>query len=271
MLFSSFPCLQLPAVVGRGVEEYELEREHLFDAATLRNGDHSIQTSAMIDTVPTDFAFIDENFVRQHNFHRYRLNPPQDLKVIDARPIKSGQITHLTKISCQIQDHPETLSAFITKLGHFSLVLGIPWLQRHAVITDFVSYLVWFQCPDHQNPPAAPRVALQTIGVVPKMTNMATEAPNRTTTPRPGVALKPADMASNLKSKSPATCVISSASLKGLIRRKESVQIFAISLYDINKALEMHTLNPQDTEQAVPPDYKWLKSLIAPKYHLFLP
>jgi len=127
-LFSSFPCLQLPAVVGRGVEECELEGEHLFVGGTLRNGDHSIQTSAIIDRGATGFAFIDENFVRQHNFPHYRLNPPRDLKVIDGRPIESGQITHLTKISCQIQDHTEMLPAFITKLGHFLLVLGIPWL-----------------------------------------------------------------------------------------------------------------------------------------------
>jgi len=137
---------------------------------------------------------------------------------MDGRPIESGQITHLTKISCQIQDHTEMLPAFITKLEHFPLVLGIPWLQRHAVVTDFVSNSVRFQCPDHQNPVVAPRVALQAIGVAPKTTNMATETPKGTTTSRPGVALKPLDVASNLKSKSPAICVISSASLKKLIR-----------------------------------------------------
>jgi len=156
------------------------------------------------------------------------------------------------------------LPAFITKLGHFSLVLGIPWLRSHAVVTDFVSNSVRFQCPNHQNPLAAPRVALQTIGVAPKTTNMATEMPKGTTTPRPG-------MVSNLKSKSPAICIISWASLKKLIRRKESVQIFAMSLYDINKALEMPTPNLQDTEQVEPPDYQRLKSLIPPECHWFLP
>jgi len=114
-------------------------------------------------------------------------------------------------------------------------------------------------------------VALQTIGVVPKTTNMVTETPKGTTTQRPGVALKPLDRVSNLKSKSPAICVISSASLKKLIQQKESVQIFAMSLYDINKALQTPTPNPQDTEPADPPDYQRLKSLIPPKYHSFLP
>ena len=44
-----------------------------------------------------------------------------------------------------------------------------------------------------------------------------------------------------------------------------------MSLYDINKALEMPTPNPQDTEQAESPDYERLKFLIPPEYHLFLP
>ena len=110
------------------MEERELEGEHLFVAATLRNGDYSIQTSAMIDTGAMGFAFIDKNFVRHRNFPCYRLNPPQNLEVINGRPIECGQITHLTKISCQIHDHTEILPAFTTKLGHFSLILGIPWL-----------------------------------------------------------------------------------------------------------------------------------------------
>ena len=74
-------------------------------------------------------------------------------------------------------------------------------------------------------------MVFQTIGVAPKTTNMATEMPKGSRTPRLGVAPKPPDVASNLKSKSPAICVISLAFLKKLIRRKESVQIFAMSLY----------------------------------------
>ena len=83
-LFSSFPHLQLPAVVGQGVKECELEGEHLFVAATLHNGDHSIQTPAMIDAGATGFAFIDENFAHQHKFPLYRRNHPRDLEVIDG-------------------------------------------------------------------------------------------------------------------------------------------------------------------------------------------
>ena len=119
--------MQLPAVVvSREVEENELEGNHLIVTSTLRNGENSVQTPSLIDSGATGFAFIDENFARQHKFPLYKLRTPRDLEVIDGRPIESGQITHITKISCQIGNHYETLSAFITKLGHFSLVLGIP-------------------------------------------------------------------------------------------------------------------------------------------------
>jgi len=73
----------------------------------------------MIDTGAMGFAFINENFVHEYNLPSYTLNPSRDLEGIDGRPIESCQITNITKICCQIQDHMEMLSGFITKLGCF--------------------------------------------------------------------------------------------------------------------------------------------------------
>jgi len=61
--------------------------------------------------------------------------------------------------------------------------------------------------------------------------------------------------------------MISSASLKKLIRQKESVQIVAMSLYNINKALKETITIPNLPE---PPDYEWLKSLNPYEHHSFL-
>ena len=68
-----------PAVVSKHITPRHYPHSNArfrVTAATLRNGDNSIQTPAMIDTGATGFAFIDENFVRQHKFLRYKLNPP---------------------------------------------------------------------------------------------------------------------------------------------------------------------------------------------------
>ena len=89
-------------------------------------------------------------------------------------------------------------------------------------------------------------VALETASAVPKMT--------------PEAAL-------NLKAKCPLICVISSASLKELIRRKESVQIFTMSLYHVNKAHKVTIPTPNPPE---PSDYKWLKFLLPSEYHSFV-
>jgi hypothetical protein len=45
----------------------------------------------------------------------------------------------------QIQEHKEQLPMFITKLGHYPIVLGIPWLQLHDVAIRFASNTVTFE------------------------------------------------------------------------------------------------------------------------------
>ena len=37
----------------------------------------------------------------------------------------------MVKIGLNIGGHQEYLSAFVTQLGHYPLVLGIPWLRHH--------------------------------------------------------------------------------------------------------------------------------------------
>jgi hypothetical protein len=66
------------------------------------------------------------------------------VEVIDGRLIESGDITHIAKVGMQIQEHKEQLPIFITKLGHYPIVLGIPWLQSHDVAVQFASNIVTF-------------------------------------------------------------------------------------------------------------------------------
>jgi len=66
------------------------------------------------------------------------------VEVIDGRPIESGDITHIAKVGMKIQDHKEQLPMFITKLGHYPIVLGIPWLRLHDMAVRFASSTVTF-------------------------------------------------------------------------------------------------------------------------------
>ena len=93
--------------------------------------DNKIHTQAMIDSGGTGLAFVDESFARHHNLTLYPLKEPRAFKVVDGREITSGEITHIAIATFQIGQHQEKLPMFVTKLGHYPIVLGIPWLQLH--------------------------------------------------------------------------------------------------------------------------------------------
>jgi hypothetical protein len=48
------------------------------------------------------------------------------------------------EVSLNIQGYREKLPMFITKLGHYPIVLGIPWLKQHDVVIRFASNLITF-------------------------------------------------------------------------------------------------------------------------------
>ena len=105
-----------------------LEGSHFILNCTIIDSYQKRTTHALVDCGASGFSFIDNEFVRQHKPPLFKLSEPRRLEVIDGRPIDSGDITHISKISLNIRGHTEYLSAFVTKLGHYPIVLGIPWL-----------------------------------------------------------------------------------------------------------------------------------------------
>ena len=69
---------------------------------------------------------MDEAFARRHQFPLIHQKKPRDLEVIDGRPVVFGQIMHIVRAMLQIRNHVEEAFFFFNKLGHYSLVLGIP-------------------------------------------------------------------------------------------------------------------------------------------------
>ena len=64
-------------------EESKLDRNHIVVKSSLRRHDPIIET-ALCDIGATGYAFINENFARQHNLARYELRTPKPLDVIDG-------------------------------------------------------------------------------------------------------------------------------------------------------------------------------------------
>ena len=120
---------------------------------------------ALLDIGATGYAFIDEDFVRCHNLPLFALKKPRRLEVIDGRASVSGDITHLTKVQLTIDKHVETLPMFVTKLGHYPIVLEMPWFRRHDVQIGFAANTVTFSsdyCLEHCCPVPASTKGIST-------------------------------------------------------------------------------------------------------------
>ena len=131
------------------LDENKLEGNHLLVKTLLSTTPNNLplEVHALIDCGASGFAFVDEEFAHQQNFPLSTLKTPQVVEVIDGRPISSGDITQIAKIPMTIGEHKEELPTFVTQLGHYPLVLGIPWLRCHDVSIRFASNTVTFDSP----------------------------------------------------------------------------------------------------------------------------
>jgi predicted aspartyl protease len=127
---SSF-LLSSSSVTSQNIEKH-LESDHLVINCSISNNyENKYRTHAFIDCGATGYAFIDEEFARHHKFPLITLTNPRTVEVIDGRSIAPGLITHITKLRLEINQHSEEITMFATKLGHYPMVLGIPWLKKH--------------------------------------------------------------------------------------------------------------------------------------------
>jgi hypothetical protein len=121
-----------------------MERKHLVITCTLTVNNQEIPTHALIDCGATGIAFMDYDFACHHQIPLQELKKKKQVEVSERRLIESGDITHIAKVGMKIQNHKEQLPMFITKLGDYPIVLGIPWLWLHDVAVHFASNDVTF-------------------------------------------------------------------------------------------------------------------------------
>ena len=213
-----------------------MEGKHFVVSCSLTIGNKIIHTHALIDCGATGISFVDKDFAHHHQLPLKTLKTPRSLEVIDGRPVSSGDITQLTNIPFSIQEHHEQLPMFVTKLGHYPIVLGIPWLNLHDVAIRFSSRTLTFgsqYCTAHCNRSPTTVTALS-------------EEP-----PEPHYSI------STSKEKLHIAC-LSSQSFDSLVNQ-QGLSITPLSLYEINKALEKP---PKDLDTAV---------IVPLEYHSYLP
>jgi hypothetical protein len=119
-------CISQFSIQSAEIKESSMESKHLVVKCSLKIGDKLIDTHTLIDCGATGIAFIDKDFVRHHQLEERKLKESRELEVIGGRPIESGIITPMAKLDLGIREHQEKLLVFVTKLGHYPIVLGLP-------------------------------------------------------------------------------------------------------------------------------------------------
>lgn len=91
----------------------------------------------MIDTGASGYAFIDSNFALRHNIPLLPCRRRR-LLVVDGEQSSGGDITQIAMLHISISQHTEPQTPlFVTKLGQYPMIFGIPWLHRHNPTIDF--------------------------------------------------------------------------------------------------------------------------------------
>jgi hypothetical protein len=114
----------------------------------------------MLDSGAEGKAFIDHSWAASHNLRTHRLTHPITIQVFDGRPAESGQITHYIRARMRIYDHEQkNIMLYVTQLGSYPIVLGMPWLKQHDPLISFGNHTLHFNspyCQQHCNTPELP-------------------------------------------------------------------------------------------------------------------
>jgi hypothetical protein len=105
--------------------------EHIILACLIFSELFHLTSYAMTDSGATQL-FIDIDFAKSNNIPLVLKAIPFTLEVVDGRPISSGDVIFETMpIQLQIGQHTESIVLNATRLGHYPIILGIPWLKLH--------------------------------------------------------------------------------------------------------------------------------------------
>jgi len=102
----------------------------------------AIPTHLLIDCRGTGIALMDQSYPLHQLITKQQLQGKWQIQNINRTPIESVDCQNLAKIGMKIQYRQEQLPMFVTKLGYYSVVLGIPWCRVHDITIWFVQILL---------------------------------------------------------------------------------------------------------------------------------
>ncbi|KID81404.1 retrotransposon nucleocapsid protein [Metarhizium guizhouense ARSEF 977] len=174
-----------------------------------------VKTSSMLDSGATGKGFIDESFAHHNKFTFHKLRNRRRLNVVDGRPSSAGDITHVVKLNLEIKGHKEKMLFYVTKLGKYDIILGKPWLRDHNPNINWTTNTVTFNS-DHCRKYCMEKGYYQlSVSGTPSLQTPTTTA----VTPRPSMPRR-----------------VGAAAFHTLAQ-KRNVDVFSLSLYEIDKRL----------------------------------
>ena len=200
----------------------------------------SVHSYGLVDSGASALGFIDAHYAHIHRLPLTPLERPREITVVDGRTIESGKITHVAHVVLKIEGHRETVPLFVTKLGHYPVVLGIKWLQLHDVTTRWGANLAFFNsnyckksCLSEKNSAIVPGIIEVPDTIDYKTATSCTETVGTDTRP--------------------LNISMVGAAPFNLLSKRKNHEVFAVSLRDIDKALEV---KPEvDPATILPPEY----------------
>ena len=113
----------------------------------LRQAQYRIPALALVDSGASAYAFIDKSFAQRHDLPLRPLTFSRRLRGFDGQPALTGDITHVAETTLVLGNHIERLFLYVTGLNQYPIVLGLPWLRRHAIDANFGSNTLTFSSP----------------------------------------------------------------------------------------------------------------------------
>jgi len=103
----------------------------------LRQAQSRVPALALIDSGASAYAFMDKSFAQQHHLPLHQLTHPRRLRGFDGQAALTGDITHVAESTMVLNGHIERLFFYVTGLSQYPIVMGLPWLRRHAIDVNF--------------------------------------------------------------------------------------------------------------------------------------
>ena len=114
--------------------------------------DHSIKVSALLDS-RASACFIDKDFAERHKLPLVTKKWPVSVKVIDGRPLVSGDVTQETKaLDIYIDQYRSTVVFNVIKSPSNPMILGLSWLNRYNSNIDWKKRRIEFKLEKIESP-----------------------------------------------------------------------------------------------------------------------